>query len=72
MLRGMREQGAGDYGVGSWIERRARSRLADHQVPASITFVTALPRNAVGKLVRHDLARLAVGGGAKRPTIPGR
>ena len=48
-----------------------RDRLADHQVPASITFVEELPRNAVGKLVRHDLARLAVGGGSKPPTIPG-
>ena len=33
-----------------------RDRLAAHQVPASITFVEALPRNAVGKLVRQDLA----------------
>lgn len=38
-----------------------RDRLAVSQVPASITFVETLPRNAVGKLVRGELARLASG-----------
>ena len=36
-----------------------RARLALHQVPGSITFVEALPRNAVGKLIRKDLFDLA-------------
>jgi acyl-coenzyme A synthetase/AMP-(fatty) acid ligase len=35
-----------------------RGRLTASQVPASITFVDALPRNAVGKLVREDLRML--------------
>ena len=34
-----------------------RGRLTTSQVPASITFVSTLPRNAVGKLVRRDLLR---------------
>jgi acyl-CoA synthetase (AMP-forming)/AMP-acid ligase II len=29
--------------------------LAEHQLPASITFVEALPRNSVGKLIREAL-----------------
>ena len=49
-----------------------RDRLADHQVPASIAFVPELPRNAVGKLVRQELARLAAGDGPSGPTIPRR
>jgi acyl-coenzyme A synthetase/AMP-(fatty) acid ligase len=36
-----------------------RERLAAYQVPARIAIVLELPRNAVGKLVRQDLARLA-------------
>jgi fatty-acyl-CoA synthase len=36
-----------------------RAILPDAAVPVSITFVDALPRNAVGKLVRSELARLA-------------
>jgi fatty-acyl-CoA synthase len=36
-----------------------RGRLTAHQVPASISFVGALPRNAVGKLLRDDLSTLA-------------
>ena len=36
-----------------------RFRLAAHQVPASISVVGELPRNAVGKLLRDELSRLA-------------
>ena len=36
-----------------------RGRLTAHQVPTSISFVDALPRNAVGKLLRDDLSTLA-------------
>ena len=32
-----------------------RERLAPHKVPKAITFVSALPRNATGKLERHKL-----------------
>jgi acyl-CoA synthetase (AMP-forming)/AMP-acid ligase II len=39
----------------------ARERLPAHAVPASIRFVDALPRNAVGKLDRGALAALATG-----------
>jgi long-chain acyl-CoA synthetase len=38
-----------------------RDRLAPHQVPASISTVDSLPRNAVGKLLRTELPRLAGG-----------
>ena len=43
-----------------------RDRLAEHQVPRSITFVERLPRNSVGKLVREELIRLAAGGSTER------
>jgi fatty-acyl-CoA synthase len=33
----------------------ARDGLAPHQVPDSVTFVDALPRSSVGKLLRHEL-----------------
>jgi fatty-acyl-CoA synthase len=36
-----------------------RGRLAAHQIPTSISFVDALPRSAVGKLLRDELLRLA-------------
>ena len=36
-----------------------RQRLAHHEVPASITFVDALPRSSVGKLLRQMLRTLA-------------
>lgn len=35
-------------------------RLARYKIPAHIIFVEALPRNAAGKLVRHQLARRLV------------
>jgi fatty-acyl-CoA synthase len=37
----------------------ARQHLASHQVPASVTFASHLPRNSVGKLIRADLRALA-------------
>ena len=37
-----------------------RARLAAHEVPSSVTFVDRLPRSSVGKLLRHELAPLAV------------
>jgi malonyl-CoA/methylmalonyl-CoA synthetase len=38
----------------------ARSRLAAYKVPRKAFVVASLPRNAMGKVVRSDLARLAV------------
>ena len=38
-----------------------RGHLDPYQVPTSITFVDELPRNAVGKLVRDELSKLAAG-----------
>ena len=35
-----------------------RGRLADFKVPQEIRIVAALPRNAMGKIVRRDIARL--------------
>jgi fatty-acyl-CoA synthase len=37
-----------------------RARLAAHEMPSSVTFLDRLPRNPVGKLLRHKLAPLAV------------
>jgi fatty-acyl-CoA synthase len=37
-----------------------RARLAAHEVPSSVAFLDRLPRSAVGKLLRHKLAPLAV------------
>ena len=37
-----------------------RARLAPHEVPSSLTFVDRLPRSSVGKLLRHELAPLAL------------
>ncbi len=37
-----------------------QARLPAHAVPATIAFVDALPRNAVGKLLRRRLAAMAV------------
>jgi fatty-acyl-CoA synthase len=44
-----------------------RDRLDAYKVPAAVTFVDALPRNAVGKLVRTDLLGLTPGSPAHRP-----
>ena len=38
-----------------------RTRLAEHEVPRSITFLERLPRTSVGKLVRAELRRLVEG-----------
>ena len=37
-----------------------RARLAAHEVPSSVAFLNRLPRSAVGKLLRHELAPPAV------------
>ena len=37
-----------------------RARLAAHEVPSSVTFLDRLPRSSVGKLLRRELAPLAV------------
>jgi acyl-CoA synthetase (AMP-forming)/AMP-acid ligase II len=36
-----------------------RQRLSQHEVPKSVTFIDHLPRNSVGKLIRHELRRLS-------------
>jgi long-chain acyl-CoA synthetase len=33
-----------------------RQELADYKVPRSVSFVDALPRNAMNKIARHELA----------------
>ena len=37
-----------------------RARLAAHEVPSSVAFLDRLPRSSIGKLLRHELAPLAV------------
>ena len=33
----------------------ARERIAGYKLPKSVDFVDALPRNALGKVLRHEL-----------------
>jgi acyl-CoA synthetase (AMP-forming)/AMP-acid ligase II len=42
------------------LVRLVAAELASHQVPASITFLDDLPRNAVGKVLRHVLRDMAL------------
>jgi fatty-acyl-CoA synthase len=37
------------------VKRRVRENLAGYKVPREVTFVSALPRNATGKVVKRDL-----------------
>jgi acyl-coenzyme A synthetase/AMP-(fatty) acid ligase len=37
-------------------------RLVDYQRPAAFVFVEALPRNAMGKVLRRELERIVVSG----------
>ena len=39
----------------------ARERLASYKLPSRLRLVEALPRNAMGKVLRKDLAKLAGG-----------
>jgi fatty-acyl-CoA synthase len=50
---------AGDAPTEDELLAFCRGRLAAPQIPASISFVGGLPRNAVGKLLRDQLLRLA-------------
>ena len=45
--------------TGTELLEFARSRLAPHEVPSSITRLDRLPRSSVGKLLRADLRALA-------------
>jgi long-chain acyl-CoA synthetase len=42
-----------------------RSRLARYKCPTSVVFVDALPRNASGKLLKHEMRRIY-----RRPAVP--
>ena len=41
--------------TGAELRRHCEGRLARHQVPSSVVFVAALPRNPAGKLLRQQL-----------------
>lgn len=43
-----------------------RSRLADYKVPRHVRFLTALPRNATGKILKTVLREMETEGGADR------
>jgi fatty-acyl-CoA synthase len=49
----------GAAATGDELIAHCRANLEAGAVPASIAFVDALPRNAVGKLIRSELVRLA-------------
>ena len=40
------------------LEPWARERLAPYKIPRTLIAVDALPRNAMGKVVKPDVARL--------------
>lgn len=44
------------------VIRWARREMANYKVPRSVEFVAALPRNAVGKVLKHALRALRKGG----------
>ena len=41
------------------VQAWCRAELAPYKVPAGLTFVAALPRNEIGKVLRQDLIPLA-------------
>ena len=47
----------GERGVVEELIRFARQRLAAYKCPQQVRFVGALPRNAMGKVQRSELAR---------------
>jgi len=55
----------GEVGRAFVVLREGRPRLANYKVPRSVAFVAALPTNAAGKVVKHDLMapRSAAAGG---------
>jgi acyl-CoA synthetase (AMP-forming)/AMP-acid ligase II len=40
------------------VREFCRERLVDYQRPTSVVFVDSLPRNALGKVVRRELAEI--------------
>jgi long-chain acyl-CoA synthetase len=54
-----REMRSGTDKLSAELLIHAGRRLAAHAVPASITFVDSLPRNALGKVLRRQLAERA-------------
>jgi len=44
------------------LQRWARERLAPYKVPRALSCVAALPRNAMGKVVKPEVARLFTAG----------
>jgi acyl-coenzyme A synthetase/AMP-(fatty) acid ligase len=49
--------GAGSEADDQELMQFCREHLAMHEVPSAIVFVERLPRNSVGKLLRHELSR---------------
>ena len=49
--------GAGSEADDEELMQFCREHLAMHEVPSAIVFVERLPRNSVGKLLRHELSR---------------
>jgi long-chain acyl-CoA synthetase len=43
---------------------KTQTRLAPYEIPRRISFVAELPKSAVGKILRRELVRLELGGGA--------
>jgi long-chain acyl-CoA synthetase len=49
----------GDHDIdGDALRAWAHDRMAPYKVPAGVTFVDALPRNEIGKLLRQELVQL--------------
>ena len=45
----------GETATAEELEAFCRERLSDYKVPRRVTFLDELPRNATGKVVKHDL-----------------
>jgi malonyl-CoA/methylmalonyl-CoA synthetase len=57
------------------VQEWAKARLAPYKIPRALRVVDALPRNAVGKIVKPDVAALFASdnaGGAERRDVGGR
>lgn len=48
------------------LQAWCRERMADYKVPRRVTFVDRLPRNATGKVVKHELVGSGMGDAAGR------
>jgi acyl-CoA synthetase (AMP-forming)/AMP-acid ligase II len=54
----------------SHVLAHCRERLAQYKVPRQVVFVSELPLNPQGKVLKKDLRRAFLEGGAAAPSRP--